>query len=139
MDARHKSRKLLIPSSIISFLSLIRSPTDDRWRSSLAVTYKGDLERSRGSLCRTPYPRRCRRPSVRPLGGRSRRQTPTCAHVVQVQSTRIHPSVASGHCPHRHDLIPDEGRAFTTPDPRDFHLSRTSSHIATSLSRRNQI
>ena len=71
VNARHKSRKLSILSSIISFLFLIRILTDDRWRFSLAIAQKRDLERPRGSLCRTRFPRRCHRPSIRPLGGRS--------------------------------------------------------------------
>jgi len=138
VDARHKSRKLLIPSSIISFPFLIRMLADDRWRFSLAVTQEENLERPRGSLCRTRCPRRCHRPSVRPLGGRSRCQTCARAHVVQVQSTRIRSSVAAGRCSHRRNLIPDEGGAFATPDPWDFHLSRASSYIATSPSQHNQ-
>lgn len=64
VDARHKSRKSLIPSSIISFPSLIRMLADDRWRFSLAVAHEEDLERPRGSLCRTRCPRRRHRPSV---------------------------------------------------------------------------
>ena len=106
VDARHKSRKSLIPPSIISFLSLIHTLTDYRWRFSLAVAHKGVLGTPREALC----PRRLqRRPPVRTLGGRSRCQTRACGPMVQVQSTRIQSPVAAGSYPSRHDLVPDAG------------------------------
>lgn len=71
LDARHKSRKFSILSSIIPYIPLIHTLTDNPWRFSLAVYQEGVLRGPRGALYRTPCPRRHLRASVRPVGGRS--------------------------------------------------------------------